>query len=153
MAREYVFIDEWHVDAPPEPVFDAIADATTYPDWWRPVYLSAEADGPLRVGRVAREHFKGRLPYHLRTRTRTVRLERPHVIEGETDGDLRGRGVWTLDALPGGGTHVRFDWRVHADRALLRVLTPVLRPALRWNHNWAIARAIEGLEPYARSRS
>jgi hypothetical protein len=27
----------------------------------------------------------------------------------------------------------------------------VLRPIFRWNHNWAIARAKEGLEPYARS--
>jgi hypothetical protein len=45
---------------------------------------------------------------------------------------------------------VRFDWRVHADRRLLRMLTPLLRPLLRWNHNWAIARAMEGLEPYAR---
>jgi hypothetical protein len=45
---------------------------------------------------------------------------------------------------------VRFDWQVHADRKLLRVLTPVLRPLFRWNHNWAIARAMEGLEPYAR---
>jgi hypothetical protein len=45
---------------------------------------------------------------------------------------------------------VRFDWQVQADRRLLRVLTPVLRPLLRWNHNWAVARAIEGLEPYAR---
>jgi hypothetical protein len=45
---------------------------------------------------------------------------------------------------------VRFDWRVHADRRLLRVLTPLLRPLFRWNHNWAIARAIDGLEPYAR---
>jgi hypothetical protein len=26
----------------------------------------------------------------------------------------------------------------------------VLRPIFRWNHNWAIARAKEGLEPYAR---
>jgi hypothetical protein len=25
----------------------------------------------------------------------------------------------------------------------------VLRPLFRWNHNWAIARAMEGLEPYA----
>jgi hypothetical protein len=33
------------------------------------------------------------------------------------------------------------------------VLTPLLRPAFRWNHNWAIDRAIEGLEPYARARS
>ena len=48
------------------------------------------------------------------------------------------------------GTHVRFDWQVHADRRLLKALTPVLRPVFRWNHNWAIARAMEGLEPYAR---
>ena len=45
---------------------------------------------------------------------------------------------------------MRFDWQVHADRRLLKVLTPVLRPVFRWNHNWAIARAMEGLEPYAR---
>ena len=48
---------------------------------------------------------------------------------------------------------MRFDWRVHADRPLLRVLTPVLRPAFRWNHAWAIARAVEGLEPYAQARA
>ena len=45
---------------------------------------------------------------------------------------------------------MRFDWRVFADRALLRVLTPVLRPVFRWNHNVAIKAAMEGLEPYAR---
>ncbi len=151
--RPYAFVDEWDVAAPPETVFDVLADAGTYPQWWRPVYVDVESDGPPAVGNVTRQHFKGRLPYHLRTRTRTVRLERPHVIEGETDGDLRGRGIWTLEPLASGGTRVRFDWRVHADRALLRVLTPILRPALRWNHNWAIARAIEGLEPYARSRT
>jgi hypothetical protein len=39
---------------------------------------------------------------------------------------------------------------VHAARPLLRKLTPLLRPALWWNHSWAIARAIDGLEPYAR---
>ena len=39
-----------------------------------------------------------------------------------------------------------------ADRPLLRILTPVLRPVFRWNHNWSIQRAIEGLETYARSR-
>ena len=148
MPGEYVFIDEWDVAAPQEAVFDALADARSYPRWWRPVYIGVEADdGPPAVGKVSRQHFKGRLPYHLRTRTTTVRLERPRLIEGETDGDLRGRGIWTLTPTAA-GTHVRFDWRVHADRPLLRALTPVLRPALRWNHAWAIARAQEGLEPY-----
>ena len=36
MANEYVFIDEWDVDAPQEAVFDALADARTYPEWWTP---------------------------------------------------------------------------------------------------------------------
>jgi hypothetical protein len=68
-------------------------------------------------------------------------------------GDLTGRGIWTLTAAPDGRVHIRFDWRVIADRPLLRYLTPVLRPVFRWNHNWSVKRAIEGLEPYARSRS
>ncbi|HEX2110267.1 MAG TPA: hypothetical protein VHF67_01825 [Gaiellaceae bacterium] len=38
---------------------------------------------------------------------------------------------------------------MNADRPFIRYLTPILRPLFRWNHDWAIARAIEGLEPYA----
>ncbi len=148
-SSEYLFLDEWDVGAPREAVFEALADARTYPSWWRPVYIGVEADGPAVVGAESRQHFKGRLPYQLRTRSRIVRLERPHIIEADVDGDLRGHGRWTLMTTLA-GTRVRFDWRVHADRRLLRVLTPVLRPAFRWNHDWAVARAIEGLEPYAR---
>jgi mannose-6-phosphate isomerase-like protein (cupin superfamily)/uncharacterized protein YndB with AHSA1/START domain len=144
----YVFVDEWDVAAPIEAVFDALADARSYPEWWKPVYLDVEADGPPAVGAVARQHFKGRLPYHLRTTAEIVRLQRPTTIEGTVAGDLSGRGVWTLGEHDG-VTHVRFDWRVNADRPLLRVLTPILRPLLAYNHNWAIARAVEGLEPYA----
>ena len=148
----YVFVDEWDVEAPIEAVFDAVADARTYPAWWRPVYIGVEADGPPAVGAVTRQHFKGRLPYHLRTTATVVRMQRPTSIEGTVEGDLSGRGVWTLTER-GATTHVRFDWRVDADRPLLRVLTPLLRPLLRWNHGWAIARAVEGLEPYARRRA
>ena len=151
-ASEYLFVDEWDVAAPPEAVFGALADGRTYPEWWRPVYLGIEADGPPAVGAESRQHFKGRLPYHLRTRSVITRCEAPRVLEVEVDGDLRGHGTWTL-APALGGTHVRFDWRVHADRRLLRVLTPVLRPLFRWNHNWAIARAMDGLEPYAQRQA
>jgi uncharacterized protein YndB with AHSA1/START domain/mannose-6-phosphate isomerase-like protein (cupin superfamily) len=145
---EYLFVDEWDVAAPPHAVFAALADARTYPRWWTPVYIDVDADGPPALGEVSRQHFKGRLPYHLRTQSTITRLEPPRVVEGDVVGDLRGRGTWTLTPIAG-GTHVRFDWRVFADRTLLRALTPVLRPLFRWNHDWAIARAIEGLEPYA----
>jgi quercetin dioxygenase-like cupin family protein/uncharacterized protein YndB with AHSA1/START domain len=149
LARnEYLFVDEWDVAAPPQAVFAALADARTYPQWWTPVYIDVDADGPPALGKVSRQHFKGRLPYHLHTESTITRLEPPRVVQGDVEGDLRGRGTWTLTPTAT-GTHVRFDWRVFADRKLLRALTPVLRPAFRWNHDWAIARAIEGLEPYA----
>jgi uncharacterized protein YndB with AHSA1/START domain len=150
VAAEYVFVDEWDVDAPQEAVFEALADARTYPVWWKPTYKEVEADGPPAVGATSHQKFKAKLPYTLSTSSTIVRLEPPRVIEAEVDGDLRGRGVWTLTPADG-KIHVRFDWRVFADRPLLRVLTPVLRPLFRWNHNVAIKQAMLGLEPYARS--
>jgi uncharacterized protein YndB with AHSA1/START domain len=152
VANEYVFIDEWDVLAPQEAVFEALADARTYPQWWRPVYIAVDADCPPGVGCVSHHEFKGRLPYHLKTRSEIVRLESPREFEVMVEGDLTGKGIWTLTPT-GDGVHVRFDWRVLADRPLLRYLTPLLRPLFRWNHNWSIKRAIEGLEPYARSRA
>lgn len=151
LFRPYAFVDEWDVDAPREAVFAALSDAESYPRWWRPVYLSVESGGAPAVGTSSAQHFKGRLPYHLHTRSVLTRFEPPSVVAADVSGDLGGRGMWTLTERAGGGTHVRFDWEVYADRPLLRVLTPLLRPALRWNHAWAIARAREGLEPYARS--
>jgi uncharacterized protein YndB with AHSA1/START domain len=150
VAAEYAFLDEWDVAAPQEDVFRALADAGTYPQWWRPVYIDVETDGPPELGRVSQQHFKGRLPYTLRTRSEIVRYEPPNEFEVSVVGDLTGKGVWTLRPRDG-KVHVRFDWRVIADRPMLRYLTPLLRPLFRWNHNWSVKRAIEGLEPFARS--
>jgi hypothetical protein len=76
-------------------------------------------------------------------------MEPPREFQVKAAGDLTGRGVWSLTPSAC-GVHVRFDWRVEADKPLLRVLTPILRPLFRWNHNWSIKRAMEGLEAYAR---
>jgi uncharacterized protein YndB with AHSA1/START domain len=101
MASEYVFIDEWDVEAPAEAVFEALADARTYPDWWGAVYLDVEADCPPQVGCVSKHEFKGRLPYHLNTTSEIVRMDRPREFEVKVVGDLTGRGVWTLTSSNG----------------------------------------------------
>jgi hypothetical protein len=145
MRRTYAFVDEWDVRAPIEAVFDALSDPERYPLWWKPVYLAAKQ----RNDNVVEHLFKGRLPYRLRVTSETVMKEPPTRIEAVVRGDLSGRGVWTL-RWTGESTHVRFDWQVDADRLLLRALTPVLGRLFRWNHDWAIKRAMEGLEPYAR---
>lgn len=152
MAADYAFVDEWDVAAPPEAVFEALADARTYPTWWTPTYVAVESDGPPAVGRASRQKFKGALPYTLSTVSTVVRLDRPREFEVSVVGDLRGTGIWTLTPTEE-GVHVRFDWRVHADRSFLRVLTPVLRPLFRWNHNVAIKQAMAGLESYARAHT
>ena len=54
---EYMFVDEWDVAAPREDVFDTLADGTTYPAWWKPVYIDVTHDGEYTL-----QHFKGRLP-------------------------------------------------------------------------------------------
>ena len=87
MASEYVFVDEWDVLAPPEVVYAVIADARTYPEWWKPVYISVEG------GRNdSMHHFKGKLPYTLKMHAQMVREEPPRQFEVSVDGDLRGKG-------------------------------------------------------------
>ena len=147
-SNEYVFVDEWDVAAPLDAVYAAVGDASTYPEWWQPTYISVRTEGPAGVGQVNHHHFRGPLPYTLKATTRTTRYDPPTLVETAVDGDLRGTGIWTLTPR-NGGTHVRFDWRVFADRPFLRVLTPVLQPVFRWNHGWAITQAQAGLEPHA----
>ena len=130
MAGEYVFIDEW----------------------WTPVYVAVEADGPPEVGAVSKQEFKGQLPYHLKTTSKIVKADPPRSFSVEVVGDLTGRGEWNLTER-NSTVNVHFDWRVLADRRLLRYLTPILRPLFRHNHNWSIKRAIEGLEPYAKAQA
>jgi hypothetical protein len=143
MAREHVFVDEWEVEAPILAVFRALCDATTYPRWWRPVYLLVEADGPLRVGRVARERFTGRLPRELSAQSELIRLEPPREFEASVFGDVSGRRVCLLSKPSDRLVHVRFELRV--------LLSASRRPAFRWNHRWVMEQAIRGLEPYARA--
>ena len=152
MVRQYVFVDEWDVDAPQEQVFDIVVDTRTYPEWWTPTYVSGESDGPPEPGSVSRVRFKGKLPFVFEATSRLVLVNRPEEFEAQVEGDLRGVAVWTL-APRNGKVHIRFDWRVFADQPLIRFLTPVLRPLFRWNHRMAISQAMRNLEPYARRRA
>jgi uncharacterized protein YndB with AHSA1/START domain len=152
MAGQYVFIDEWDVDAPQDQVFDVLVDSRTYPEWWTPTYVSGKADGPPVLGSVAKVRFRGKLPFVFEVTSRLVRVDRPHEFEAHVEGDLRGIAIWTLTPW-NGKVHVRFDWRVFADHPLIRFLTPVVRPLFRWNHKMAIGQAMRNLEPYVQHRT
>jgi uncharacterized protein YndB with AHSA1/START domain len=153
-SEDYAFLTHWRVDGPPEDAYAVIADAESLPRWWPSVYLSATVVQPADaagINAVVDLHTKGFLPYTLRWRFRTLELDRPNRIVLEARGDFVGRGIWTLAARDG-GTDVDFDWRLRAEKPLLKRLSFLLKPVFSANHRWAMARGEESLRLELRRR-
>jgi uncharacterized protein YndB with AHSA1/START domain len=97
MAR-YEFLTTWLVDAPLEPVWEAIYDAESYPRWWKGVErvleLEPGAENDQGIGHLARYTWKSRLPYRLEFDMRVTRVDKPHVLAGQASGELQGEGIW-----------------------------------------------------------
>ena len=126
-APEYRFLTRWRVLGTPEEAFAILSDARDLPRWWPAVYLRAEeleAGGEDGVGRRVRVHTKGWLPYTLDWAFRVTASRRPHGFSLEAEGDLAGAGEWTLEA-DGPWTAITYDWRIRAEKPLLRALTGV----------------------------
>ncbi|HEY3204857.1 MAG TPA: SRPBCC family protein [Thermoanaerobaculia bacterium] len=146
-APEYRFLTHWRVIGTVEEVADLLGDARELPRWWPSVYLEVEEiepGGEHGVGRRVRLLTKGWLPYTLRWEFRVIESRYPHGFTIEATGDLAGRGVWTFEQS-GAWTLVTYDWRVRAEKPLLRVLSPILRPLLQANHRWAMRMGEESL--------
>jgi hypothetical protein len=146
-SNEYQFFTHWQVSGRPEEVYDIILDASLLPAWWPSVYLKAQilAPGePDGVGRRVSLHTKGFLPYTLRWDFEVTEAERPSHLVLEARGDFVGRGVWALSGRAE-VVDIRFDWRISAEKPLLRALSGVFKPIFTANHEWAMARGLESL--------
>jgi hypothetical protein len=142
----YRFLTTWLLDAPPEPVFDAIYDSAAWPQWWpgvRRAELLEEGreDG---VGRLWDYTWRSRLPYDLSFRSRVTAVQRPWRLEGDADGELVGTGHWRLYQGPA-GTAVVYAWNVSTSRAWMNRLAPIARPAFAWNHDAVMRQGGEAL--------
>jgi hypothetical protein len=149
-SNQYSFTTHWHVPAPPADVAAVLEDGTDLPRWWPDVYLEAKelkpGDPTTRVGREIALHTRGWLPYTLRWSFRIVENRLPAGFAIEAWGDFDGRGAWTLESEhSGGGTHVRFDWNIVAEKPLLKYLSFLMKPIFRANHEWAMRRGEESL--------
>ena len=82
---------------------------------------------------------KGWLPYTLLWEFVVTESRYPDGFAIEAFGDFVGRGVWTI-AQDDDFVNVEFDWRIRAEKPLLQVLAPLLRPLLEANHRWAMGQ-------------
>jgi hypothetical protein len=153
-ANEYQFLTEWRVAAPRQLLYAILKEGKDYPQWWPEVYLHAHLQSSGRADRVGDcVDFltKGWLPYKLHWTAITERHEEPHLIAIRAEGDFVGRGVWRLEES-GAETYITFDWRLRADKPLLRWLSPLLKPLFKWNHRWAMAKGLHNLRREAQRR-
>lgn len=135
-------------------MYDVITDAEDLPRWWPSVYLDArvvEPGGEGGIGRVVTLHTKGFLPYTLRWDFRVLEVLKPDRLALEARGDFVGRGVWDFRAN-GTDVDVTFDWRVRAEKPLLRAFSGILKPVFSANHRWAMDRGLESLRLELRRR-
>jgi hypothetical protein len=139
-APEYRLVSEWRVLGTVEEVADVLEDVQELSRWWPSVYLDVEELEPgdeRGVGRRARLHTKGWLPYTLDWELCVAESRHPHGFSIEAKGDLAGRGVWTFEQA-GAWTLVTYAWQVRAEKPLLRLLSPWLRLVFAANHRWAM---------------
>ena len=148
-TTDFVLVSNWTIDAGIEAVWEALKHPVEWPRWWRFVHSveeldAGDADG---VGARYRFHWGSRLPYSIRLLTTVTEIVKPQRISARAEGDLRGVGTWRLDG-DDRRTRVEYTWSVDLDRAWMRTLLPLLRPAFAWNHNAVMAAGETGLRAH-----
>lgn len=143
---DYAFVSVWELAAPIERVWEEITRAENYPAWF-PYVTSAEEvqqGDDTGVGSVTRSRWKTALPYGFDLETRSTRVQRPHVLEVESTGDLEGTGRWELSE-DGNSTTVRYFWTVRTNKPWMNLIAPLARPGFAWNHAVLMRSGGEGL--------
>jgi len=147
MITDYHFVTCWRVEATCGEVADVLGDPLALARWWPSVYLAVDELRPADargLGRRVRLHTKGWLPYTLTWEFEVVESRYPHGFTIVANGDFDGRGVWTL-TQDGRFVDIEYDWRIRAEKPLLRRLSFLLKPVFEANHRWAMARGDESL--------
>jgi hypothetical protein len=146
-SSQYHFVSRWRVEGTCGEVADVLGDPAALPRWWPSVYLDVREVRPADahgLGRCVKLHTKGWLPYTLRWEFEVVESRYPHGFALTAAGDFDGRGVWTFEQ-DGAFVNITYDWRLQAEKPLLRYLSGVMKPLFEANHRWAMARGEESL--------
>ena len=147
-AYDYHFITRWRVAGTVEEVSGVLEDAEALVRWWPSVYLDVEVlepGGVGGVGKVVELHTRGRLPYTLRWHFRVTESRKPYGWTLEAWGDFVGRGIWTF-AQQGDEVEVVYDWKIRANKPLLRRLSFLLKTFFSANHEWAMRQGEASLK-------
>jgi uncharacterized protein YndB with AHSA1/START domain len=154
-STQFNLVTDWALDAPLEPVWQALKAPEEWPAWWRAVAkVERLADGDQNgVGAIRRMTWRTALPYTLSFDMRTTRVVPMTLIEGRAEGELSGLGRWTLAPDGARRTKVRYQWIVEVTQPWMRLIAPLARPIFAWNHGKVMGWGYEGLKAKLAGRS
>ena len=138
-TNDYHFITRWRIQGTIEEIAHILADAPSLTRWWPSVYLEVrqlEPGDARGLGKVIDLYTKGWLPYTLRWQFRVSEVA-PSGFTLQAEGDFVGRGIWTF-AQDGDWAIITYDWKIQADKPLLRHLSFLMKPIFAANHHWAM---------------
>ena len=104
---------------------------------------AARRVGPRRP-RAAQDEGVAALHAHLGVRRHRVAVS-ARARRSTRSAISSGAGEWTFEQ-DGPFVNVTFDWRVAAEKPLLRQVSAALRPVFEANHRWAMAQGEESLK-------
>ena len=146
-TNEYHFITHWRVRGTVAEVMPIIGNGLDLARWWPSVYLDVIELAPgdaQGVGKVISLYTKGWLPYVLRWQFR-VTENHPLGFTLVAWGDFVGRGIWTF-AQDGESVNITYDWKISAEKPLLRYFSFIMKPLFAANHRWAMRKGEESLQ-------
>lgn len=136
-ARHLDLISHWHIAAPVERVWAALAHAEGWPRWWPHVrsVRTLRQGGAGAQGGLRRIEWATRLPtFRFVIDVQAMELLRPERLRWRSCHPLRGKGIWLLRAEDG-YTDVTSVWRIEYGPGWQAWLWPLLAPLFRWNHD------------------
>ena len=128
-------------------ISDVLGEPEDLTRWWPSVYIDVKELEPgddRGIGKRVRLLTKGRLPYTLEWEFRVTDSREPYGYTLEASGDFDGQGIWTFEQ-DGGSVNITYDWRVRADKPILRYLSFIFKPIFAANHRWAMAQGEKSL--------
>ncbi|GJM41729.1 MAG: hypothetical protein DHS20C20_20110 [Ardenticatenaceae bacterium] len=147
-SNEYAFTTHWRVQSTCQEISEILGNGPDLVRWWPSVYLDVQEVEPgdaKGIGKVIKLYTKGWLPYTLRWQFRITENRSPHGFSLEAWGDFVGTGDWTF-AQDGDWVAITYDWRIRADKPLLRIFSFIMKPIFSANHHWAMRQGEESLK-------
>lgn len=146
---DYRFITIWKFNIDLDKVYAAIHDADHYHIWWKgqsKVETIRKGDN-IGLGAVRRFRTRSFLPYSLVYDGTVNAIEPMRKIEGTTQGDLKGHGVWLFEHSDG-ITTTTYIWNVRTTSRWMNLIAPIAKPFFEWNHNLVMKWGGKGLAKY-----